>query len=273
LNPNRISRFIATSSGKRMDFEFTVRRRRYMLEVRGTTGEYTQKKMIGEVEPKKLSASSRGYAAHAGAVTLYSQGSRRDHVALVDPPAGGGEATPLDELAAVLSYYHNVYRLTHTADAFCQDLAAWLARYEAGESPSGPPAPSRRANPRPRVSIEHEGVGRIRGTVYDARLSAAAIARFGTFAEATEATPTPTCVVGTRPGLDEIISRGDWSQLSEYGGGSTHENEDDDNSLTSLLRSGVAVVPIQLSRDETAVASSQFALLRRLYERGSSDEG
>ncbi len=94
----------------------------------------------------------RGFAAHAGVVTLYSQGATKDHVIIVDPPSEGGESNELAELACVLEYYHNIYRLTHTSDAFCAHVWKWLVKYRAGAVSRPPTPPTTTQRPRPRVT-------------------------------------------------------------------------------------------------------------------------
>lgn len=271
VNPNRMSRFLTNATGKRMDFEFTVHRRRYSLEVRGTTWSNTQGSMLKAVSPKKQAPSSAGFAAHAGAVTLYSQGGTDDHVVVVDPPGKGGESNELDELASVLEYYHNVYRLTHDAAGFCTYISRWLEQYRAGEALQPPATPTKAQRPRHRVSQRIRGVGTVRGTLFDRRILASSIAEYPSFELATIALTDPTWFLGTMPKLDEIVAAGRWDELLAYDAGllgpddkETHGNE---HARDGLLASGVAVVRGALTDEETSAAAATFRLLRRQFER------
>lgn len=273
VNPNRVSRFLGTTSGKRMDYVMTARGRRCLLEVRGTTGVSTRTRMITEVAPKKTSIASQGYAAYAGAVTLYSQGPRSDYVTIVDPPGEGGLSSELDEFASMFEYYHNVYRLTHSSGPFCRYLESWLKLYRSGRNHRLPAPPTRAEIPRPRVSEEIPGLGRIRGTMFDLRILPSSIARFRTFGEATSGIDKPTWLVGTEESLDEIVSAGRWSQLLEYRSRAAEGTDDhiEEHPRDGVLISGFAIANMRLASAETDATKSEFRSLRRRFEERDRD--
>lgn len=264
VNPNRISRFISSRTGKRMDYEFVVRNRRYLHEVRGTTSVGTKGTMVADVAPKKAAPASQGYAAHSGVVTLYSQGGNNDYAVVLDPPAEGGQVGERDELAVLLEYYHNVYRLTHTAPAFLERIQSWLARHHAGERQPPPRRPSANEILRPRVTTESREWGAIGGTIYDARILPEAVRAYETFDSASEAISQPTWLVGTLAPLDGIIRAGDWEGLLEYEADFGTQNRERD---AVALPSGFVVMSVRLTEEEERAVRTEFERARRRMSR------
>lgn len=264
VNPNRFSRFIAVASQKRMDFEFLVGGSAFLVETRGTTRRHRRTSMIRAVGPKKDAPASAGFRAHAGVVTLYNQNERLDFATVVDPPGDGGTRDPLDELAVVLEYYHNVYRLTHSAEGLLELFHEWVQSRRAGDTDIQPRKPRPDERPIPRVRRMVAGVGIVGGTLYDQRMTAASVDAFSSFDEASAHFVFPTWLVGTVQSLDSLVAAGDWQGLLEF-----RTSEFSSPGRVLRLESGLVVVRVGLSEHDENLLRREFETLRTRarYER------
>jgi hypothetical protein len=274
VNPNRFSRILPppnSKRSKRMDYEFVAAGKRFLLEVRGTKSSSTQKSMIADVAPKKSAPASIGFAAHAGCVSLYNNGAD-DHVAVIDPPAEGGDASFGDELAIILDHYHNILRLTHASDGMRRWIRSWLKKFRsvgAFDETLSPPEPTHLSA---RLVEPIEGVGPVEGTYFDRRVSERSVQRFRTFDEATERASAPTWFVGLRPEVPAMLAAGRWRDLVAYQAPDTSDDATETNS-SILLSDGLVVAPVQLDDRFVGPLRAEFSARRARYERALRDLG
>ena len=242
VNLNRFSRFTTPGSKKkRVDFEYYSGSRRYFHETKGTTNPNTASNMRGDIAAKKQQSlqyvadqqkagnvvQQAAISGSTGSIALYrhvSDTTFETQITLIDPPAeelaNARPAGEADELACVLGYYQNFYKVTHPNVRNVRSfyIAEWLWEIIADLS-QGKNAP-RRA-PRNLRVIPHLAEPDVpdspyKGAIFDARIAWRSIKKFPTFEEATNAIPRPVTFLGVSQRVTDLIRACDWTGLLEF---------------------------------------------------------
>lgn len=278
---SRFKRFKPTNKVmRRMDFEFIAKGHRYFHESKGTTSKYqgnTDRKEILKQKRSTLKYCVKNgpkLAASTGSIVVYRKAKASKaftRVMLVDPPAGGDDGiSVLDELMAVLNYYHNIYAVTHTD--FTQSpangtrglsIATWLARIIRDLNHGGKPpesSPSGLAIRARAHEVGHAG-SRYAGTIFDQRLTTESVRKYRDFNHATSATQSPVRFVGLSDEVTGLITSCQWTQLLEYkdSGSSAQRLKG-----TAILTSGLMVRDLPRTREIENYSHREFALLRKI---------
>jgi hypothetical protein len=263
INPNRISRFIQSGKGKRMDFIATKSGASFLIETRGTTSSKKHSSMIKEVGPKKTSPLSSGYTAYSGAITLFgiSNSTTIDRITVVDPIGDGAPKSELDEISSMVKHYASILKLTHFRSQFISELETWYNNYNLGDITLHPPAIQRGVTLRARYTDDIDGIGKVCGTIFDHRTLKSTVNAVDSFRMATELYKKPTILMGLHREVVDLIKRGAWKDLLSY-------ELKSHNQDVECLESGLILSTFQLSSEEEREVESDFNRQKSRFKLG-----
>jgi hypothetical protein len=287
---NRFQRFQPGGAGRRVDFEYYADGQRFFHETKGTTyNEYVQT-MCDDIASQKESTletvqalgTSGGtmpvnVSGLTGSVALYRQVSRPETsclITLIDPPVkpqrGARRATEADELACVLRYYRNFYRVTLPLLTNVRSirLDLWLDEVITGLE-SGAPAPNQSpANLRTNARAIEPGIpdSPYRGAFFDARFTRRSVLRYPTLAEATAKIASPVSFLGVSNEVTETIRLCRWDDLLSYRDLSAGSPRDHVNGR-EILESGVLCKRVDPEEVIGRGSSKDYESLRKIARR------
>jgi hypothetical protein len=281
VNLNRFNKFMAPGwSKKRVDYEYYSGSLRYFHETKGTTDEQTAFSMRGDIIEKKQDSLS--YVARqqlvgdraqqvsisgcTGSIVLYRHDPKKTfstQITLIDPPAGEVEntrpASEADELACVLRYYQNFYKVSHPAIQNVPSLtmATWLEEVASGLSlgMATPTAAPRRLRVRPHLAAPDRPNLPYQGTIFDARITWGSVARFPSFEAATAAIPNPVTFLGVSETVTEFIRSCSWTDLLDF-----HDQAEVVDETAGLDISGSGIMSMRLDPESVNKESKKAFL-------------
>jgi len=237
---NRFERFNPGGSARRVDFGYFADGERFFHETKGTTYDEKVQGMCDSIAGQKESTLETlgstppvpgtmpvNVSGLTGSVSLYRHITRPTTsclITLIDPPAGPQEgtrrATEGDELACVLRYYRNFYRVTlrKTKNVSSIRLDQWLDQVIDGLE-IGSPAPGHAPNnlrTNARVRDPRNPNSPYAGTIFDARFARRSLLRYDNLRVATESIQAPISFLGVSEEVTEMIHRCRWDDLLSY---------------------------------------------------------
>ena len=284
---NRFQRFQPGGAARRVDFEYYADGERFFHETKGTTYEASVQSMCDSIAGQKDSTLETlqaigtpvgtmpvNVSGLTGSVALYRHITRPGVsclITLIDPPLepqiGARPPREADELACVLRYYQNFYRVTlpPLTNVGSLRLDLWLDDVIAGLQ-SGGPAPSQSpANLRTNARAFEPGItdSPYRGSFFDARFTKRSLLWYSSLAEATESITSPVSFLGVSNEVTETIQRCRWDDLLSYRDARAGSKQDIENDR-EILESGVLCKRVDPNEVTNAASSANFDLLRRI---------
>lgn len=283
---NRFQRFNPGGSARRVDFEYYADGERFFHETKGTTYEESVQTMCDSIAGQKESTletlQSTTPAVNAlpvnvsgltGSVSLYRHTSRTTTsclITLIDPPLATQESarrpTEADELACVLRYYRNFYRVTlpllRNVNSFRLDQ--WLDQVIDGLE-GGASAPDRapdnlRTNARLRDPRNPSSP--YAGTVFDARYAKRSLLRYADLSEATERIKSPISFLGVSDTVTDLIRECRWADLLTFRDPLAQSTSNHLNGR-EVLESGILCERVDLQNFNSGASPKTYASMRK----------
>lgn len=289
VNLNRFNKFMAPGWGyKRVDFEYYAGSQRFFHETKGTTGEQTATAMRYDIDQKKSdslayvagkqqtgsTAQPVGISGSTGSIALYRKISNKEpltRIILVDPPAADVEnarpGSEADELACVLRYYRNFYKVTHPAmeNLPGPSIAKWLDEVASGLSlgQSAPRAAPLNLQVRPHMGVPDRPDLAYQGTVFDARITWRNVAKSPSLEAATAKIHHPVTFLGVSKAVTELIISCNWKDLLSF-----HDRGEITNEVEGLDISGSGIMSMRLEPESFNEESKKaFLSMKKVLER------
>jgi hypothetical protein len=284
---NRFERFNPGGSSRRVDFGYFADGKRFFHETKGTTYDQKVQEMCDSIASQKEStletlgsmvpapgALPVAVSGLTGSVSLYRHNTRPTTsclITLIDPPvspqAGTRRATEADELACVLRYYRNFYRVTlpMLRNIRLFRLDQWLDQV-IDDLDVGLPAPrlapnNLRTNARVRDPLNPDSP--YAGAFFDARFARRSLLRYDNLRQATARIQSPIAFLGVSDLITEMIRQCRWNDLLSYRDPLAGTQSDRVNDR-EILESGVLcekVEPDELDLDDSP---TKFDTMRKI---------
>lgn len=283
---NRFERFNPGGSSRRVDFGYFADGKRFFHETKGTTYDQKVQEMCDSIDGQKEStlktlgsmvptpgAMPVAVSGLTGSVSLYRHSTRPGTsclITLIDPPVGPQDgtrrATEADELACVLRYYRNFYRVTlpMISNRSSLRIDQWLDQV-IDELEAGLPAPrlapgNLRTNARVREPLNPNSP--YAGTILDARYARRSLLRYDNLRLATASIKSPISFLGISDVVTEVIRQCRWDDLLSYRD-PLAGTKIDGVSDREILESGLLCERVEPAELNPRGSSKNFATMRK----------
>lgn len=209
-----------------------------------------------------------------GSVALYRHVDRPTTnclVTLIDPPVGDQEgtrrATEADELACVLRYYRNFYRVTLPIISNIRSLRldVWLDQV-IGLLERGATAPEvapSNLHTNAKVRLPQTPDSTYGGALFDARYAGRSLLRYASLQEASANIASPISFVGVSDEVTEMIRTCRWDDLLSYRD-TLARGWTDGRAGREVLSSGVLCERVEPGLVDDGASAQVFAMMRQV---------